>query len=64
MFFALCRQMKETAMAESEKLAETGEEVRHLKNHAASGSSKLSVPEDLDGSTHLSLYSCISVIGI
>lgn len=47
-FSSLCRQVKETAMAEPEKLPETSEEVRHLKNHESSWSSKLLVAEDLD----------------
>ena len=52
-------------MAEPEKLPETSEEVRQLKNRESSWSSKLSVAEDLDGRTHVSFnahYSGISLI--
>lgn len=52
-------------MAEPEKLPETSEEVRQLKNLESSWSSKLSVAEDLDGRTHVSFkahYSGISLI--
>lgn len=47
MSFTLFRQVKETAMAEPEKLPETSEEVRLLKNHESSWASKLSVAQDL-----------------
>lgn len=32
LFLTICRQMKETTMADREKFQETSEEVRHLEN--------------------------------
>lgn len=32
LFLTICRQMKETTMADPEKFQETSEEVRHLEN--------------------------------
>lgn len=59
LYFILHRQVKETAMAQPEKPPETSEEVRHLKNHESSWSSKQAVAEA--GWAHLSL--CICGIG-
>lgn len=58
-FFTLRRQMKETVMAEPQKLPETSEEVRRLKNHESFWSSNLLVAEDLDERTHFNLYTSI-----
>ena len=60
--FTLHRQVKETAMAEPEKLPETSEEVRHRKNHGSPRSSELLVAEDIDGWTFLSLYSKFFIV--
>lgn len=46
-------------MAEPQKLPETSEEVRRLKNHESFWSSNLLVAEDLDERTHFNLYTSI-----
>lgn len=58
----LHREVTESAMAEPEKLPETSEEVRQLKNRESSWSSKLSVAEDLDERTRVNFYALFSGI--